>query len=52
LTEDIPVFVKEQGGSQPLQVDYFLTRSQNAVNDHQNNLLLSTGVAFRWPHAK
>jgi hypothetical protein len=38
------------------QVIQFLTDidcfEPTRVADHQNNLLLSTGVAFRWPHAK
>lgn len=30
------------------QVDYFLTRLKNGVNDHQNNLRFSAGVVFRF----
>lgn len=30
------------------QVDYFLTRFQNGVNHHQNNLRVSVGVAYHF----
>jgi outer membrane immunogenic protein len=30
------------------EADYFLTTSSNGVNDHQNNLRLSTGIAYRF----
>jgi outer membrane immunogenic protein len=30
------------------ELDYFLTRFDNAVNDHQNNFRFSAGVAFRF----
>lgn len=30
-----------------VEADYFLTTTSNGVNDHQNNLRLSTGIAFR-----
>lgn len=30
------------------QVDYYPTMAANAVNDHQNNLLLATGIVLRW----
>lgn len=30
------------------QVDYFLTRFSNGVNDHQNNLRFSAGVVYRF----
>ena len=30
------------------QVDYFLTRFSNGVNDHQNNLRVSAGIIFRF----
>jgi outer membrane immunogenic protein len=31
-----------------IQIDYDLTKFHNSVNDHQNNLLLGSGVVFRW----
>ena len=31
-----------------VQVDYYLTDFANASNNHQNNLLLGSGVALRW----
>jgi outer membrane immunogenic protein len=30
------------------QLDYFLTRFSNGVNDHQNNLRVSVGVVYRF----
>jgi outer membrane immunogenic protein len=30
------------------EVDYFLTRFQNAVNHHQNNLRVGVGIAYRF----
>jgi hypothetical protein len=30
------------------QVDYFLTRFSNGVNDHQNNLRFSAGVVYQF----
>ncbi len=35
-----------------IQIDYYLTHSVNAANNHQNNLLVATGVVFRWHRAK
>jgi hypothetical protein len=35
-----------------IQVDYYLTHSVNAANDHQNNLLVGAGIVFRWSRAK
>ncbi len=35
-----------------IQIDYYLTHSVNATNNHQNNLLVAAGVVFRWPRAK
>jgi outer membrane immunogenic protein len=35
-----------------IQVDYYLTHSVNAANNHQNNLLVGAGIAFRWSRAK
>lgn len=31
-----------------LQVDYYLTNFANSTNNHQNNLLLSAGLVYRW----
>jgi outer membrane immunogenic protein len=31
-----------------IQMDYYLTRIANAVNDHQNNFLVGAGIVFRW----
>jgi outer membrane immunogenic protein len=31
-----------------IDADYLLTRSSNRVNDHQNNLRLSAGIAYRF----
>lgn len=36
----------------PAQLDYFLTRFSNGVNDHQNNLRFSAGVVFRFGEEK
>jgi outer membrane immunogenic protein len=35
-----------------IQMDYYLTRIANAVNDHQNNFLVGAGVVFRWSLSK
>ncbi|MGA7913588.1 MAG: hypothetical protein WCA00_00025 [Candidatus Acidiferrales bacterium] len=35
-----------------IQIDYYLTHSVNATNNHQNNLLVAAGIVFRWPRAK
>jgi peptidoglycan-associated lipoprotein len=35
-----------------IQIDYDLTTFHNSLNGHQNNLLLSSGVVFRWSHNK
>jgi outer membrane immunogenic protein len=35
-----------------IQADYNLTTFQNTVNNHQNNLLLGTGVVYRWSTKK
>jgi hypothetical protein len=32
-----------------LQVEYFLSNIDNTTNNHQNNLLVGAGIAFRWP---
>lgn len=31
-----------------LQIDYYLTNFANTANNHQDNLLLGAGVAYRW----
>ena len=31
-----------------LEADYFLTRFNNGVNDHQNNLRLAAGIVIRF----
>lgn len=33
-------------------VDYFLTDAPNMSNNHQNNLLVGVGVAYRWDKVK
>jgi outer membrane immunogenic protein len=35
-----------------LQADYDVTTFANGVNGHQNNLLLGTGVVYRWSRSK
>ncbi|MGA7854297.1 MAG: hypothetical protein WCA15_13305 [Candidatus Acidiferrales bacterium] len=35
-----------------IQIDYYLTHSVNATNNHQNNLLVAAGIVFRWPRTK
>ncbi len=35
-----------------IQLDYYLTTFKNATNDHQNNLLVGTGIVFHWSFAK
>lgn len=35
-----------------IQIDYDLTNFHNSVNDHQNNLLLGSGIVFRWSHGE
>jgi outer membrane immunogenic protein len=35
-----------------LQADYDVTTFANGVNDHQNNLLLGTGIVYRWSRNK
>ncbi len=34
-----------------IQIDYDLTNFPNSVNAHQNNLMLETGIVFRWSHS-
>ena len=31
-----------------VQVDYYVTNFNNGANNHQNNLLVGAGVAYRW----
>jgi peptidoglycan-associated lipoprotein len=35
-----------------IQIDYFPTTFANATNDHQNNLMISAGIVYRWSHQK
>ena len=35
-----------------LQVDYYLTAFENTTTNHQNNLLLASGVVYRWSRAR
>lgn len=35
-----------------IQIDYYLTESANSTNDHQNNLLVGTGLVYRWSRGK
>ena len=35
-----------------IQIDYYLTHFANAVNDHQNNLLVGAGIVFHWSRQK
>jgi len=35
-----------------LQIDYYLTKSLNFTNDHQNNLLVGAGAVFYWSWKK
>jgi len=44
----VDVEVRRDLAIRPAEVDYFLTRFDNAVNDHQNNFRFSTGVVFRF----
>jgi hypothetical protein len=32
----------------PIQAEYLMTRLPNGVNDRQNNILITTGVAVRF----
>src|ERR1700732_1276616 len=43
---DVPV--SRRFSVRVIQVDYYLTRIANAVNDHQNNFLVGAGIVFRW----
>jgi outer membrane immunogenic protein len=44
----VEVEVRRRLAIRPAEVDYFLTRFANAVNDHQNNFRFSAGVVFRF----
>lgn len=44
----VDVEVRRRLAIRPAEVDYFLTRFDNAVNDHQNNFRFSAGVVFRF----
>jgi outer membrane immunogenic protein len=35
-----------------IQIDYFPTTFANATNNHQNNLMISVGIVYRWSHQK
>ena len=35
-----------------IQIDYYLTTFANATNDHQNNLLVGTGIVYHWSRQK
>jgi hypothetical protein len=35
-----------------IQADHYLTDFANSVNDHQNNLWLSAGIALHWSRLK
>jgi outer membrane immunogenic protein len=35
-----------------IQIDYYVTRFANQVNDHQNNLLVGAGLVFHWSRPK
>ena len=35
-----------------IQIDYYLTTFANAINDHQNNLLVGAGVVYHWSRQK
>jgi peptidoglycan-associated lipoprotein len=43
---DVPV--SSRFAIRAIQIDYFPTTFANATNDHQNNLLISAGIVFRW----
>jgi outer membrane immunogenic protein len=44
----VDVEVRRHFAIRPAEVDYFLTRFDNAVNDHQNNFRFSAGVVLRF----
>jgi hypothetical protein len=43
---DVPV--SSRFAIRAIQIDYFPTTFANATNDHQNNLMISAGIVFRW----
>jgi hypothetical protein len=43
---DVPV--SSRFSIRAIQIDYFPTTFANAANDHQNNLMVSAGIVFRW----
>ena len=43
---DVPV--SSRFSIRAIQIDYFPTTFANATNDHQNNLMVSAGIVFRW----
>jgi peptidoglycan-associated lipoprotein len=47
---DIPV--RRHLAIRLVQIDYDLTSFRNSVNDRQNNLLVGSGVVFRWFHGE
>jgi outer membrane immunogenic protein len=44
----LDVGVSRRLAIRPAEVEYFLTRFANGVNDHQNNFRFSSGVVFRF----
>jgi outer membrane immunogenic protein len=44
----LDVEMSERFAVRLLQADYYLTQFVNGVNDHQNNLRISTGLIFRF----
>jgi outer membrane immunogenic protein len=47
---DVPV--SSHFAVRAIQLDYYLTHFANAVNDHQNNLLVGAGIVFHWSREK
>jgi outer membrane immunogenic protein len=44
----VDIRVSEHFAVRAFQADYYYTRFQNGVNDHQNNLRLGAGLVFRF----
>jgi outer membrane immunogenic protein len=44
----VDIEVRKRVAIRPAEVDYFLTRFDNAVNDHQNNFRFGAGVVLRF----
>jgi outer membrane immunogenic protein len=44
----VDIEVRRRFAIRPAEVDYFLTRFDNGVNDHQNNFRFSAGVVLRF----